>query len=1120
MDYDKDCLSRQDGGPRSACGLRGTMRHWRQCNDNALVYRVGVALALATASLVPVAPAGAQTPAASACATAACTSAQQSQLSSLLSPFTTLVGTNAFSANFQIEGNIYQNATYSQRVQAAQNADLSAAQTLIWQPNNNPSPLAANVLAALANSNVMNQVDIAYAVPHTAAQPTFLKGNPNFTTYQNYGQSGPYNLANVDPHPFQTNPMIWANQWTNATVPCPPGTAAASCPAAVQAENWASDNSNAASGSFPSAHMIAASTAALTYAVMMPEAYQDLMVAAQQFGLSRNIIAAHYPTDIIGGRIVAYYAMAQALANNPSFVTGDYQALLQSTASVLRGQIAGGVAAPYANCASNVAACIANGTFPAAAQFTAANQVYAALSIYGLPATGPTDLAPVVPVNADLLIASRFPYLTASQRRDVLASTELPSGGPLDNGSGWARLNLFAAAGGYGAFTSNVTVTMNAALGGFNAIDMWSNNISGPGSLTKLGTGILVLGGNNTYTGGTIVGGGTLALSGSMIGSLSIQPGATFVTGGGYAVSPGSTLANAGTFQSVNASLFNQGTLANSGTMLSSLVSSGSVSNTGSITGNVSNIGSFANNGVVTGAFMNAGLLSGNGTIVGNVANLGVLAPGNSIGTMTVNGSLAQTGGGTYQVETNSAGQSDRINVTGTPGTASLNGAVSVVGASGVQAPRTTYTILNATGGVAGTFASANSLYPFLLPSLSYDANNVYLTLQIGGFAAAGQTATQQTVGRVLDANVFTATGDFATVLGTMATNTLSPALAQATLTSLSGQNYSSLSTSMVLGAQLFMNNFANQTGGGGSPVSTRVALAEACDIACDVALPAAWGAWGGALGGLGVIGSGANPGQLTYNVGGFAAGLDRMVVPSLRVGVTTGYTTGTQWTQGFSGNGATDTFLAGLYGGYRMDKVYADAVFGYGYSYNQMWRQILIPGLQPRTAQGSSGANQWYGQIEGGYRVDIGTAAGAYVTPFARLQGYTGAQNGFTENGAQSLNLTVAGQTTNSLRSVIAAQLGGGIDLGWREKLALQFRLGWSHEYASTARPVTATLAGAPLMPFTTYGVSPTRDGAVVGFSANTEVADSTSIYLRYEGNISGPDSSHALTAGVRMSW
>ena len=181
---------------------------------------------------------------------------------------------------------------------------------------------------------------------------------------------------------------------------------------------------------------------------------------------------------------------------------------------------------------------------------------------------------------------------------------------------------------------------------------------------------------------------------------------------------------------------------------------------------------------------------------------------------------------------------------------------------------------------------------------------------------------------------------------------------------------------------------------------------------------------------------------------------------------------------------------------------------------------QISIPTLQQRLAQGRTGANQFYGQVEGGYRFELGTTADAYVTPFARLQGYTGTQNGFTETGAQSLNLTVAQQTTNSLRSVIGAQLGGAVDLGWRENLALQFRLGWSHEYASTSRPVTATLGGAPLMPFTTYGIAPQRDGAVVGFSANTAIADGTSLYLRYEGNISGQDSAHALTAGVHMTW
>jgi outer membrane autotransporter protein len=113
-----------------------------------------------------------------------------------------------------------------------------------------------------------------------------------------------------------------------------------------------------------------------------------------------------------------------------------------------------------------------------------------------------------------------------------------------------------------------------------------------------------------------------------------------------------------------------------------------------------------------------------------------------------------------------------------------------------------------------------------------------------------------------------------------------------------------------------------------------------------------------------------------------------------------------------------------------------------------------------------------------------------------------------------------VAQQTTQSLRTVFGAQLGAAMDVGLREKIAGQLRLGWSHEYADTARPVSASFAGAPAVPFTVFGAAPQRDGAVVGFSASTAVAEGMGVYLRYEGNIAGQDSSHALTAGLRMSW
>lgn len=496
----------------------------------------------------------------------------------------------------------------------------------------------------------------------------------------------------------------------------------------------------------------------------------------------------------------------------------------------------------------------------------------------------------------------------------------------------------------------------------------------------------------------------------------------------------------------------------------------------------------------------------------------GTIWPGNeAMGTIAVSNGMTFARSGTFQVDVSPTGKSGQIAVTGA--TSIEGGTVSFIAAPGTYAPRTRYAILTSSGGLSGSFdsLSGNSPWPFLQTRLAYDAQNVYLDLQIGGFAAVAQNPTQYAVGAALDASAPSATGDYANVVTALAQ--LTPSQVQPILASLSGMNYSGFSNSMVQTAQLFMSNFL-QMAGGANRNRNKIALAEACDVACDATQPSRWGAWGGALGGLGTVGSGAGLGGVTYNVGGFAGGLDRALTENFRIGVTVGYTGGTQWVSGFSGQGFTNTVQAGLYGSYLQGPAYVDAILGYAYSNNTLNRSIVIPGLAARTATGVTGANQFYGQVEGGWRFDIGTNADAFIAPFARLQAYTGTQNGFTEGGAQSLSLNVAAQTTNSLRTVLGAQVGGAMNLGWRDKLHAQLRLGWGHEFADTSRPVSASFVGAPTAPFTTYGASPSRDGAVVGVMANTSIADGTSIYLRYEGDIAVQDSSHALTAGVRITW
>ena len=431
----------------------------------------------------------------------------------------------------------------------------------------------------------------------------------------------------------------------------------------------------------------------------------------------------------------------------------------------------------------------------------------------------------------------------------------------------------------------------------------------------------------------------------------------------------------------------------------------------------------------------------------------------------------------------------------------------------------TTYTIVTATGGVTGTYQGLTSNLAFVTPSLSYDANNVFLTLRTN-FAGGGGTGNEIGVGGALDQISGSATGDLDTVVTALA-NLDRPQGLRA-LDAISGQPWADFGTMNVNNAALFMNTLAQQMAtarGGVGGTGQRQALAQACDIAaCDG--PGPWSAWVSALGGLGSVLGDGNTGTLTYNFAGAAAGVDYRFDPRFLVGIGVGYTHGWEWVNGFAGQGWTDSVSVAAYGSFNQGGFYVDALAGYAYYSNQLQRQISIPGLQQRTATGSTGANQFLGQVETGYRLGIYAPASATLTPFGRLQTSSVTQNAFTEAGAQSLNLNVAQQITNSLRTVVGADLAGTIGLGNERKLDLALRLGWMHEFAYTGRPITAAFSGGPSAAFTVYAATPQRDSAIIGFSASTAVADATQIYLRYDGAVGGGTDNHMLNLGVRFSW
>jgi autotransporter-associated beta strand protein len=256
-------------------------------------------------------------------------------------------------------------------------------------------------------------------------------------------------------------------------------------------------------GGFPSGHTNAFYLAGLALAYAIPERFQELLARASELSDTRIVAGMHSSVDVIGGRILGTALAAAALydpqnaelkAAARSQAAAYFQAQTGTTADTLYAYAhsAGADTDPYADREANEDAVTHRLT-------------------YVLPRRGP-HVEMIVPKGAEVLLETRLPYLDGQQRREVLRTTALPSGYVLPDGpEQWGRLNLFAAADGFGAFDRDVQVDMNADSGGFHAADTWRNDIDGAGGLIKLGTGSLTLAGANRYRGGTCLQDGTLA---------------------------------------------------------------------------------------------------------------------------------------------------------------------------------------------------------------------------------------------------------------------------------------------------------------------------------------------------------------------------------------------------------------------------------------------------------------------------------------------------------------------------------------------------------------------------------------------------------------------------------
>ena len=648
------------------------------------------------------------------------------------------------------------------------------------------------------------------------------------------------------------------------------------------------------------------------------------------------------------------------------------------------------------------------------------------------------------------------------------------------------------------------------------------------------GTGTLNIGGSGVVSVGNGTGILTLASGTGSVGTLNLGTGGTAGTLNAAVVTSGSGTAT------VNFNHTGDYTFAPvlSGSLSVNKLGSGTTNLTGSntYTGPTTiQSGALLVNGSITSdvTVWHGGLLGGGGTIFGNVTNQGVVSPGNSPGTLTINGNYTQTATGTLLMQLASPTVYDKLVVTGT---ATLGGTLQVSLLNGYTPKKgETFTYLTA-GHITGAFSNIDTgtlvglQASYLLTGTNATLEIVELTAFQKSFAkdVPGLTPNQRAVAKGLDKIVnHSRVSSLVEYLDGIALAGIPQKLEMIVPTALIPMFDASINSANVQASNLERRMEEIRGGATGFSASglnlsdshgtknfsgngdAKQAIGKDGKELTPAPISDRWGFFVNGSGEFVDEESTAIARGTDFTTGGITTGADYRLGDHAAVGMTAGYANTSANGRG-DGPVKIDSGKLGLYGTVFDRGLFLNGAVGGGLNSYDTQRNTL-GGL----ARGDANGTDFNALLGTGYTYRKG---GLSAGPIASMRYSWAGIESFTERGSLA-PLTINEQSEASLKSTAGLQSSYVFQLGKTTTLTPQLRAQWQHEYLDTARGI-----GASFLPggaFTVYGPAIGRDSLLLDVGASMQLTQTVGIYSFYTGNLGGKNyTSHAINGGVQWSF